>query len=139
MIDGHEQEYCYFSNPHDIAFSFCADSYLLFKRKRNCPSATPLIIQIYNLPPMIRTHLPNLLSLGVIPPPHAPKDLPSFLFPFNEECAKLAYGVHTFNAITKSHFPMRAYRLFMLGDMVSMNAELGIKGHNGLAHAVYMK
>ena len=133
VIDGHEQEYCYFSNPYDIAFSFCADGYLLFKRKRNGPSATPLIIQIYNLPPMIRTPLPNLVSLGVIPPPHAPKDLPSFLFPFDEECAKLAYGVHTFNAVTKSHFPMRAYRLFTLGDMVSMNAELGIKGHNGFS------
>jgi hypothetical protein len=28
---------------------------------------------------------------------------------------------------------MRAYRLFTLGDMVSINAELGIKGHNGFS------
>ena len=131
VVDSHEQAYRYFSNPTDIAFSFCADGYLLFKRRRNGPSATPLIIQIYNLPPTIHTHLPNLICLGVIPPPHAPKDLGSFAFPFDEECAKLAYGVRTFNAATKSHFPLHAYRLFTLGDMVSINAELGIKGHNG--------
>jgi hypothetical protein len=131
VIDGHQQEHSYFDSRYDIAFSFCADGYLLFKRHRKGPSATPLMIQIYDLPPTIRTHLPNLVCLGVIPPPHAPKDLPSFLFPFDEECIKLAYGVHTFDAATKSHFPMRAYRLFTLGDMVSINAELGIKGHNG--------
>jgi hypothetical protein len=131
VVDGHEQDHCYFSNPNDIAFSFCADGYLLFKRRRNGPSATPMVIQIYNLPPTIRTHLPNLLCLGVIPPPHAPKDVASYTFPFDEECAKLAYGVRTFNAVTKLHFPLRAYRLFTLGDMVSINAELGIKGHNG--------
>ncbi len=131
VIDGHEQDYCYFNSPYDIAFSFCADGYLLFKRRRKGLSATPLMIQIYNLPPTIRTHLPKLVCLGVIPPPRAPKDLPSYLFPFDEECAQLAYGVRTFNAATESHFPMRAYRLFTLGDMVSINAELGIKGHNG--------
>jgi hypothetical protein len=131
VVDGHEQDHLYFDSPYDIAFSFCADGYLLFKRRRSGPSATPLIIQIYNLSPTIRTHIPNLECLGVIPPPHAPKDLPSFLVPFDEECAKLAYGVHTFNAATKMNFPLRAYRLFTLGDMVSINAELGIKGHNG--------
>jgi hypothetical protein len=132
-VDGHEQDYCYFNSPFDIAFSFCADGYLLFKRRRKGPTATPLMIQIYNLPPTIRTHLSSPVWLGVIPPPHAPKDLPSFLFPFDEECAQLTYGVHTFNAATESYFPLRAYRLFTLGDMVSINAELGIKGHNGFS------
>jgi hypothetical protein len=133
VVDGHKQDYCYFSNATDIAFSFCADGYLLFKRRRNGPSATPLIIQIYNLPPTIRTHLSNLMCLGVIPPPHVPKDVGSYIYPFDEECAKLAYGVRTFNAATKLHFPLHAYRLFTLGDMVSINGELGIKGHNGFS------
>lgn len=133
VVDGHEQDYCYFNSQFDIAFSFCADGYLLFKRRRKGPTATPLMIQIYNLPPTIRTHIAQLVWLGVIPPPRAPKDLPSFLFPFDEECAQLAHGVRTFNAATGSHFPLRAYRLFTLGDMVSINAELGIKGHNGFS------
>jgi hypothetical protein len=64
---------------------------------------------------------------------HAPKDLPSYLFPFDEECTKLAYGVWTFNTAMGSHFPMHAYHLFTLRDMVSINAELGIKGHNGFS------
>lgn len=133
VIDGHKQDYHYFNNPDDIAFSFCADGYLLFKQRRSGPSATPLIIQIYNLPPTIRTHIPSLECVSVILPPCAPKDLPSFLFPFDEECVKLAYGVWTFNATTKANFSMCAYRLFTSGDMVSINAELGIKGHNGFS------
>lgn len=133
VVDGHEQNYKYFSCPNDIAFSFCADGYLLFKRRRGGPSATPLIIQLYNLPPTIRTHLENLICIGVISGPNAPKYLDSFLYPFDEECARLAHGVRTFNALTKMHFPLHAYRIFTLGDMVSINAELGIKGHNGFS------
>jgi len=48
--------YCYFSNPTDIAFSFCADGTCSSNVEEMAPSATPLIIQIYNLPPTIRTH-----------------------------------------------------------------------------------
>lgn len=132
-IDGHEQDYCYFNGPFDIAFSFCCDGYLLYKRRRNGPSATPLVVQIYNLPPTSRTHSHNLLELGSIPGPNACIDLESFLKPFDNECAELAYGVRTFNAETKGHFDLRAYRLYTLGDMVSINGELGIKGHNGFS------
>lgn len=122
VIDGHRQDYHYFNSPWDIAFSFCADGYLLFKRQRGGPSATPLILQLYNLSPTTRTHNDNLVCLGVIPGPSAPKDISSFLAPFDAECVKLAYGVLTFNAATMTQFLLHAYRLGTLGDMVAINS-----------------
>ncbi|KZP04867.1 hypothetical protein FIBSPDRAFT_903954 [Athelia psychrophila] len=92
-VDGHQQPYCYFDSPTDIAFSFCSDGYLLFKCRRGGPSATPLILQIHNLSPTTCIHGDKCLSLGIIPGPYAPKDKGSFLTPFDDECAQLAYGV----------------------------------------------
>jgi len=58
-------------------------------------------------------------------------------FHIDEECAKLAYGVHTFNAATKLHFPLHAYRLFTLGDMVSINANWESKATMDSVHAAH--
>ena len=130
-IDGKRLNHRFFSGEHDIALSFCLDGYLLYKRRRGGPSATPLLVQIYNLPPEIRTHLCRLLCLGVIPGPHSPKDVYTFLAPFDDECAKLAHGVHTYNPITNQIFPLRAYCILGHGDIIAIEQMLSIKGHNG--------
>ena len=123
-IDDTRLGHYYFSGEDDIAFSICLDSYLLYKRRRGGPSAMPIVLQIYNLPPDIRTHLARLLCLGVIPGPRAPKDLQSFLFPFEEECILLATGVPTFL------FLLHAYNIFPHGDIIAIEKILNIKGHN---------
>lgn len=81
IIDGVEQPYHFFSHQNDIAFSLATDGYLLFGRQWKGPSATPILIQIYNLPPDIRTHLKNLICVGIIPGPSFLKDITSFWFP----------------------------------------------------------
>jgi hypothetical protein len=60
-VDGCKLPHRYFEGKHDIAFSTCLDSYLLYKRRRGGPSACPILIQIYNLPPEIRTHISRLI------------------------------------------------------------------------------
>ena len=127
-VDGVERPYTYFSDRRDIAFGLSVDGYLLFKRRRNGPSATPIILQNYNLPPQIRTHLENLICLGII---HKPKDLRSFLVPFDEECAQLARGVPTFDASCSELFNLHAYTILQHGDIKAVEEMLGIKGHNG--------
>ncbi|KAF8577813.1 hypothetical protein K439DRAFT_1363831, partial [Ramaria rubella] len=57
-----------------------------------------LILVNYNLPPEIRMRVENLIPLGVIPGPHSPKSLDSFLVPFMVECLKLATGIRTYDA-----------------------------------------
>jgi hypothetical protein len=130
-VDGVERPYKYFSGKHDIAFSLCTDAYLLFKHRRKGPSATPITIQIYNLPPQIRIHLDNLICLGIIPPGlHQPKDITSFLAPYDDERAQLALGIRTFDASDHTYFDLHAYTIFGLGDIVAIEKFLGIKGHN---------
>lgn len=132
VVDGVKLNHRYFSDPHDIALSLCTDSYLLFKRRRKGPSATPILLQNYNLPPQIHTHLRNLICIGIIPGPKQPKDLESFLSPLDDESVELAYGVKTFNAIERSTFDLHAYVLFKLGDIIAIEKFLQIKGHNAI-------
>jgi len=43
-VDGKKLAHKYFSGKYDIAFSVCLDGYLLYKRRRGGPSATPIMI-----------------------------------------------------------------------------------------------
>ena len=133
VVDGEVLPHHFFLGKYDISISICLDAFLLFQQKQGGPSATPILLQNYNLPPEIHTHLGNLICLGLIPGPSGPKDLQSFLVPFNAECAKLAHGVRTFDSVSLDSFYLRAYNLFGLGDMVAIAKMLGIKGHNGFS------
>ncbi|KIK73375.1 hypothetical protein PAXRUDRAFT_178602, partial [Paxillus rubicundulus Ve08.2h10] len=74
----------------------------------------------------------HLICLGVIPGPHQPKDYESFLAPLDDKCASLAFGVHTFNALSHSQFNLHGYIVFKDGDIVAFEKLLNIKGHNTL-------
>lgn len=132
IVDGVKLGHRHFSGPHDIALSLCTDSFLLFRRRRKGPSATPILIQNYNLCPQIRTHLRNLIWVGIIPGPKQPKDLESFLLPLDDEAAELAYGVKMFHAVRQTSFDLHAYFLFKLGDIVAVEKFLNIKCHNAI-------
>jgi Transposase family tnp2 len=132
VIDGIERPYKYFSGKRDIALAISVDGYLLFKRQRKGPSATPILVQIYNLPPEIRTHHGNLICVGIIPGPHPPKDYASYLVPYDNECVELAYGVSTFDAVDRVNFSLRGYTILEHGDILAIEKLLGIKGHNAV-------
>ncbi|KAJ7083127.1 hypothetical protein B0H15DRAFT_785280 [Mycena belliarum] len=55
----------------------------------------------------------------------------SFLAPYDDECALLAIGVPTFNAVTRDFFLLRGYNIFEMGDILAIEKALNIKGHNG--------
>ena len=130
ILDGEKLSHRYFSNPHDITLSLSTDSNLLNGQHCNGPCTTPIVLQNYNLPPKYRTHFNSLLCVGVIPGPHQPKDLGSFLSPLDDKLGELACGVPTFDATTKCVFDLHAYNLFKLGDIVAIKKFLKIKGHN---------
>jgi len=127
-VDGKKLAYKYFSRKYDIAFSVCLDRYLLYKRRHGGPSAMPIMIQIYNLPPEIRTLISRALCLGVIPGTLKHPD--TFLYPYETECVELAISVKTFDCVTQSHFPLHGYNLFPHGDIIAIEKLLNIKGHN---------
>ena len=132
FVDGKPLDHSFFSDQHDIAVSVCFDGYLLYNRRRSGPSATPILLQNYNLHPSIRTHMSMLICLGVVPGPKGPRRLGSFLFPFDEECVRLAFGVPTFNCAAQEEFLLHAYNIFGLGDILAIEKFLRLKGHNGI-------
>ena len=129
-VDGHRLSHTYFSDKRDIAFGTSMDSYLLYKRRRNGPSALPILIQLYNLPPESRTRLENLFCVGIIPGPHQPKHLDTFLIPLEAECTKLAKGVRIFDCTELTMFDLHAYNMFPIGDILEMEKLKRLKGHN---------
>lgn len=120
----------FFSDDRDIAFGVCTDGFLLFGRHRGGPSATPLLVKVYSLPPSTRTRLENLFCLGVIPGPRQPKDLRSFLAPLDAERVRLAQGVSCYDIRTDSIFLLHAYHLFQEGDILALEKFIGLKGHS---------
>ncbi|KAJ7166233.1 hypothetical protein C8R46DRAFT_1219984 [Mycena filopes] len=135
VVDGKTMPYRYFSGKYDLCFGLCTDSYLLFKRRRGGPSATPFLVQNYCIHPATRTHTQGigLMSAGVVPGPHPPKDMYSFSFLFDDECAQLAVGVRTYNALDRAFFNLRGYNIFEMGDIIAIEKSLNIKGHNGFS------
>lgn len=132
VVDGETLPHTHFSDPRDIAFGICTDAYLLFQRKRAGPSATPILLQNYNLPPQLRTHLEHLICIGVIGGPKQPKLLHTFLIPFENECAALAHGVETHDSLHCELFVLHAYCIFCLGDIIAIMKLLNLRGVNAM-------
>ncbi|CDO70568.1 hypothetical protein BN946_scf184579.g24 [Trametes cinnabarina] len=132
LVDGQELPHLHFSDARDIAFAICMDAYLLFQRKRAGPSATPILLQNYNLPPDLRIHLDHLFCLGIIGGPNQPKRLHTFLIPFEEECVQLAHGVSTYDALKRELFLLHAYCILCLGDIIAILKALNMRGVNAV-------
>lgn len=134
IIDGKDRNCYLFSGEYDLVFALLSDGIRIFKGgHKSSATATPFIIQLYSLPPEIRTHLQYLLPLGLAPGPHGVKDHNSFLEPFHSEMKKLAHGVQTFNCRTNNLFLLRGYLLVKIGDMIDIKSNQYLKGPNGFS------
>ncbi|CEL58782.1 hypothetical protein RSOLAG1IB_08828 [Rhizoctonia solani AG-1 IB] len=128
-IDGEQKPYKFFSDWRKIALALSTDGMCPFKRRKN--SCWPLILVNLNLPPDQRTHLENLICVGVIPGPKSPKNLGSFLWPLIEELLELASGVSAVDISTQRLFSLRAHLLTAFGDIPAITKLLEFVGHNG--------
>lgn len=131
VVDGKELPHRYFNDSRDIALALSTDSYVLYKRRCG-PVATPILLMNYNIPPHLRTHQEHVIYIRIIPGPHQPKNLASFLSPLDDELTQLAFGIPTFGASHATIFNLRAYVLFKLGDIIAIQKFLNIKGHNSI-------
>src|SRR5271154_4017136 len=75
--------------------------------------------------------LAHIIPLAIIPGPKALKDFNSFLWPFVDECKKLATGVWAFNAHANEAFKLCIYPISVHGDMMAMKHVMNFKGPNG--------
>lgn len=124
----------YFDQPTDICLGMSLDGVALFRRRQGQCTATPVLTVNFSLHPAHRYRLPSVLFNAIIPGPHQPVDLNSYMVPLQREAHKLARGVRTFNAFTMRSFVLRAYWIRIWGDMVAMYKALCIKGHKGFCH-----
>jgi hypothetical protein len=70
--------------------------------------------------------------VGLIPGPHAPKDINSFLNPLVNELLELQEGKECFNILTNQTFILRAYIINFSGDMPALSKLLCTTGSNGV-------
>jgi hypothetical protein len=129
VVDGETLRHNFFSLPMDIALGLSSDRFGPFKsRKKSC---WPLLVFNYNLKPHIRFRLENLLCLGVIPGPQAPKDIGTYLGPLIDELEDLARGIPAYDSRHNRPFALHAYLIACFGDMPAVAKLMYMKGHNG--------
>lgn len=120
----------FFADPRDIALGLSTDGFAPFKRRKK--TAWPLILFNYNLPPDVRFHKENIISVGVIPGPKKPWDADSFLWPLIQELLQLAMGITAFDALSKVLFILHAYLIIVFGDIPAVSMLMRMKGHNAI-------
>ncbi len=128
-VGGKEMSWKHFSDPRDFALGLSTDGFAPFRRRKK--TCWPIILFNYNLPPEIRFHLEYILSVGVVPGPKKPTDFDSFLWPLVQELLQLALGVHAYDSLSDTFFPLRAYLILVFGDIPAMSMVMRMKGHNG--------
>jgi hypothetical protein len=129
IIEGKEQPYNYFEEEHEVALGLSADGMCPFKRRKN--SCWPLLLINFNLPPDERTHINNLICVGVVPGPKCPADLNSFLQPLIDELLELARGTPAVDVYQRKLFALRAHLIEVFGDIPAITKFLEFIGHNG--------
>jgi hypothetical protein len=110
-------------------FPTSTDGFCPFKRRKQ--SCWPIIFFNLNLSPEIRFHLEHIICAGVIPGPHAPKDMASFLFPIVEELLDLHRGISAYDAESDSMILLCAFLILIFGDIPAIAKMMEMKGHNG--------
>lgn len=125
VVDGVEYQHKFGESTWDLFGGFTTDGVNLWRglgtvQSRASVTCWPVAIIIYSFDPKLRTQLKHVFSLGVIPGPHSPKHLSSFLYPFYDECRKLAVGVPTYHARLEEMFPMRFFVIFDTLDMPAL-------------------
>lgn len=128
VIEGQEQPYRYFEEQHEIALGLSADGMCPFKKRKH--TCWPLMIVNYNLPPDERTHIDNLICVGVIPGPKCPADINSFLQPLIDELLELARGTAAVDVSQRRLFALRAHLISIFGDIPALTKILEFLGHN---------
>ena len=121
----------YFGDPQDVALGLSTNGFGIFNRGQ--ATTWPLILFNYNLPPETRFHVNNIIPIGIIPGPNKPAIPDSFLIPLLEELYQLARGVHTYDALSRSMFYLRAFLIIIFGDMPAISMLMKMKGINGLS------
>jgi hypothetical protein len=101
-VDGVEYVHKIGNSEWDIFLGLTFDGVSLWRglglvKARASTTCWPIAVIVYSFNPILQTQQEHIFSLGVIPGPHSPKYVNSFLYPFFNECRKGAIGIPTFH------------------------------------------
>jgi hypothetical protein len=77
----------------------------------------------------MRSKAANIIIPLVIPGPHSPGNVESFVYVLYEELAKLSVGVWTKDALSGNFFLLKVYLCGVLGDMLGSAKLSRMAGH----------
>ena len=117
-----------FDDSRDLALQLSTDGVAIVRQKNF--SVWPVILLNYNLPPKERVKTRTILLLGVVPGPHHPKDMDSFLEPLLQEMALLRNGITSFDGYTLQNFQLKAHIVSVSGDTPAIAMVMRMKGSN---------
>ena len=112
----HANHLSLFQNDTDTAITISGDGAQLTMKKQS--DVWVLIVTILNLPPNIRSKATNIIIPLIIPEPHSPGNVESFVYALYEELAKLSVGIWTWDALLERYFVLKVYLCGVLGDML---------------------
>jgi hypothetical protein len=116
-----------FQNETDTGITISGDGAQLTMKKKS--DVWVLIVTILNLPPNMRSKANNIIIPLVIPGPHSPGNVESFLYVLYEELARLSVGVWTWDAHLEKYFLLKVYLCGVLGDMLGSAKLSRMAGH----------
>jgi hypothetical protein len=101
-VDGVEYPHKIGDSEWDIFVGFTFDGVSLWcglGSVKACASTTcwPSAVIVYSFNPTLQTCLEHIFSLGIIPGPHSPKHVNSFLYPFYAEARLGSIGIPMFH------------------------------------------
>ena len=117
-----------FTDSRDLALQLSADGVAIVRQKNF--SVWPVILLNYNLPPRERVKARNIILVGIIPGPHHPRDIDSFLEPLIQEMALLRRGVTAYDAYHEQLFQLKAHIVSVSGDTPAIAMMMRMKGSN---------
>ena len=123
----HFQHLHLFENETDTAITISGDGAQLTMKKQS--DVWVLVVTILNLPPNMRSKAANIIIPLVIPGPHSPGNVESFIYILYEELAKLSIGVWTKDALSGKYFLLKVYLCGVLGDMLGSAKLSRMAGH----------
>ena len=126
----HANHLSLFQNDTDTAITISGDGAQLTMKKQS--DVWVLIVTILNLPPNMRSKATNVIIPLVIPGPHSPGNVESFVYVLYEELAKLSVGLWTWDALLERYFVLKVYLCGVLGDMLGSAKLSKMAGHMAL-------
>lgn len=119
-----------FQSPRDIAFSVSTDGAQLTMKKKS--NTWIMIMIIMNLPSELRYKSNNIIVNFIIPGPNSPADVESFMYPLQQEMARIGEGIWIWDALDSAWFVIRAWIVMILGDMLGSAKLSGLAGHSAV-------